>query len=79
MSPTCLPCWWASSRRTAHSRLYRSCYPPSLPPLLQVLVGIITPYRSQRDLIKETFIRRFGREVAEEVRIETVDSFQVGA
>lgn len=41
-------------------------------------MGVITPYRSQRDLIKETFRRLLGAAVADEVKVETVDSFQVG-
>lgn len=52
------------------------------PPCLvvpQISVGIITPYRGQRELIRETFTRLFGPSIAAEVKIETVDSFQVGS
>ena len=54
---------------------------PHVPPTCtaQILVGVITPYRSQRDLLRETFARTLGAEVAAEVRIETIDSFQVGS
>ena len=47
------------------------------PPPERAVVGIITPYRSQRDLIRETLARLLGPEVAKEVRVETVDGFQV--
>lgn len=46
------------------------------PPLRSVRVGVITPYKSQRNCIKETFKRILGKKVADEVKITTVDSFQ---
>ena len=54
----------------------RSDHLPFLPSL-QVTVGVITPYRSQRDLIRDTFRRLLGPGADEDARIETVDSFQV--
>jgi superfamily I DNA and/or RNA helicase len=45
----------------------------------QVVVGVITPYRAQRDLIRSTFLAVLGPELAANVRVETVDSFQVAA
>lgn len=41
-----------------------------------VTVGVLTPYRSQRDLIKRTFSRYFLPEHLKNVKIETIDSFQ---
>lgn len=46
------------------------------PPLRSVRVGVITPYKSQRNYIKDTFIRILGQKIADEVKITTVDSFQ---
>ncbi|GLC50926.1 hypothetical protein PLESTB_000447300 [Pleodorina starrii] len=43
---------------------------------LGVSVGIITPYRAQRELIRRKFVEALGPGVLEAVRIETVDSFQ---
>ncbi|GIM12262.1 hypothetical protein Vretimale_15638 [Volvox reticuliferus] len=41
-----------------------------------VTVGIITPYRAQRELIRRKFVEVLGPGVLDAVRIETVDSFQ---
>ncbi|GAB4815852.1 hypothetical protein N2152v2_002898 [Parachlorella kessleri] len=41
-----------------------------------VTVGVITPYREQRKLLHDTFVRICGKQAAAEVFIETVDSFQ---
>ncbi|GAX75224.1 hypothetical protein CEUSTIGMA_g2668.t1 [Chlamydomonas eustigma] len=46
---------------------------PKPPP---VQVGIISPYRAQKELIRDLFSRVFGSESSPPVRIETVDSFQ---
>ncbi len=43
-----------------------------------VTVGIISPYRAQRDLLRQRFVEALGPGVLDAVRIETVDSFQVG-
>ena len=42
----------------------------------QAVVGVITPYRSQRDLIKETFRRLLGSQAADKVKMEPVDRLQ---
>jgi senataxin len=39
-------------------------------------VGIVTPYRGQRDTIREMLINRFGPDELSRVRVETIDSFQ---
>ncbi|KAF2860825.1 hypothetical protein K470DRAFT_281910 [Piedraia hortae CBS 480.64] len=39
-------------------------------------VGIITPYKSQLRLLKESFIRRFGKEVVDVVEFNTTDAYQ---
>ena len=39
-------------------------------------VGVITPYREQRALLRRTFQAVVGKAAAAEVMIETVDSFQ---
>lgn len=46
------------------------------PPLRSVRVGVITPYKSQRNYIKDTFVKVLGKKIADEVKITTVDSFQ---
>ncbi|WIA18803.1 hypothetical protein OEZ85_003486 [Tetradesmus obliquus] len=46
------------------------------PPQLRLDVGVITPYRGQRTLLRRLFEQRFGKAVLQEVKIETVDSFQ---
>ncbi len=51
--------------------------PATYPEPARIDVGVITPYRSQRDLIRQTFERLLGPESLQEARIETVDSFQV--
>ena len=45
---------------------------------MQVVVGVITPYKAQRNLIRSTFTAVLG-DLAKNVRVETVDSFQVTA
>jgi len=57
---------WAAHRQDP------SKYPE--PPRIEV--GIVTPYKSQRDLLRRVFADLLGPEAASEVRIETVDSFQ---
>jgi senataxin len=39
-------------------------------------VGIVTPYRGQRDLIREKLVDMFGPQELSWVRVETIDSFQ---
>lgn len=52
-------------------------YPPCLTfnvPFHQV--GIVTPYRGQRDLIRNKLVDMFGPQELSRVRVETIDSFQ---
>jgi len=39
-------------------------------------VGIVTPYRGQRDLIRDKIADAFGPQELSRVRVETIDSFQ---
>jgi hypothetical protein len=39
-------------------------------------VGIVTPYRGQRDLIRDKIVALFGQQELSRVRVETIDSFQ---
>jgi senataxin len=39
-------------------------------------VGIVTPYRGQRDLIRDKLVDMFGPQELSRVRVETIDSFQ---
>ena len=38
--------------------------------------GVVTPYRRQKQALRDAFVRRMGEEVLKEVTIDTVDSFQ---
>ncbi|EFN53619.1 expressed protein [Chlorella variabilis] len=52
-------------------------HPAAMLPLPEVsAVGVITPYREQRKLLREMFEEVCGKGPASEVFIETVDSFQ---
>jgi hypothetical protein len=39
-------------------------------------IGLITPYKSQKDQLRSAFVRNFGQEIIETIDIGTVDSFQ---
>ncbi len=54
----------------AHSK---TCYVCSF---LPCQVGVITPYRSQRQLIRDALTTKLGATTAADVAVETVDSFQ---
>ena len=41
-----------------------------------VMVGVITPYRSQIKCLKNAFVRVLGQDIASEVKFMTVDSCQ---
>lgn len=41
-------------------------------------VGIVTPYKSQQDLIRMAFVHHYGPAILGSVEIATVDGFQVG-
>lgn len=41
-------------------------------------VGVITPYTGQRDLIENEVLSEFGEDIAQKIKIQTIDSFQGG-